>query len=106
MKSTPTYSTCIRDDKQVRHYWLQSACSSCTYLENYVSRTLLQVREMLTSLFDDADTSDLGERDGFMVAGNWDVVVLRIGTFEARGLYEHEESIPAEAAQTERRGRH
>jgi len=61
---------------------------------------------MLIGLFDDADTSDLVERDSFMAAGNWEVVVLRIGTFEAQGLYEHEESIPAEAARTERRGRH
>jgi len=61
---------------------------------------------MLISLFDDADTSGLGERDRFMVVVNWDVVVLRIGTFETQGLYEGEESIPAEAAQTERRGRH
>jgi len=39
----------------------------------------------------------------FLVVENWDVDVLRIGTFEAQGLYEREESIPAEAARTEPR---
>jgi len=38
-----------------------------------------------------------------MVAGNWDVVVHRIGAVEAQGLYEREESTPTEAARTERR---
>jgi len=60
------------------------------------------VGERLISLFHDVDVCGLGERDSFMMAGNWDVVVYRIGTLEAKGIYEREGSIPAEAAQTER----
>jgi len=65
MKPAPAYSTYIRNGNHISHHWLQSARRGCIYLENYVSRALLQVREMLISLFDDAGVSDLGECDSF-----------------------------------------